>query len=170
MRVSCSECGLDHDLDQMSLVAHAPAHWAMLSDEERAASTLTRDQCVVRTTRETAFFVAANLLVPVHKTAAEYSWGVWVSLSERSFKEMQELWEDPTRVARGPYFGWLCTAIPGYPDSMYLKTMVHQRAVGLRPTVELEPTDHPLAVHQRLGVDAQELLAVIHRATGSTHQ
>jgi hypothetical protein len=32
---------------------------------------------------------------------------------------------------------------------MLLKTNVHTRARGLRPTVELEPTDHPLAVEQR---------------------
>jgi hypothetical protein len=33
-----------------------------------------------------------------------------------------------------------------------LKTMVHLRDNGLRPLVELEPTDHPLAVEQRTGI------------------
>lgn len=164
MKIPCVECGAEHDLDQISLVAPEPAHWAILDEADRSASQLTRDQCIVRTAHETAFFVAANLVVPVRGTGGEFTWGVWVSLSERSFEEMQELWESPEREAHGPYFGWLCTAIPAYPDTMYLKTMVHQRAVGLRPLVELEPTDHPLAVQQRAGIDPSQLLAAIHDA------
>jgi hypothetical protein len=30
--------------------------------------------------------------------------------------------------------------------------MVHTRAVGVRPYIQLEPTDHPLAVEQRTGI------------------
>jgi hypothetical protein len=47
---------------------------------------------------------------------------------------------------------------------MLLKTMVHQREVGVRPWVELEPTDHPLAIHQRDGIEPQRLLALLHEA------
>ncbi|APZ93323.1 hypothetical protein Fuma_02940 [Fuerstiella marisgermanici] len=39
--------------------------------------------------------------------------------------------------------------LPLYPDTFLLKTHVHTRTLGLRPFVELEPTDHPLAVEQR---------------------
>jgi hypothetical protein len=42
--------------------------------------------------------------------------------------------------------------LPGYPDTVNLKTMVHSREVGRRPFIELEPTDHPLAVEQRQGI------------------
>jgi len=30
--------------------------------------------------------------------------------------------------------------------------MVHTQLVGRRPLVELEPTDHPLAAEQRVGI------------------
>ena len=36
-----------------------------------------------------------------------------------------------------------------YPDTMNLKSRVHLRNHGHRPTIELEPTDHPLALEQR---------------------
>jgi hypothetical protein len=39
-----------------------------------------------------------------------------------------------------------------YPDTLNLKTMVHLRDGGIRPFVELEPTEHPLAVEQRTGI------------------
>jgi hypothetical protein len=57
------------------------------------------------------------------------------------------------REAEPPMFGWLMAALPTYePSTLSLKTMVHTRPLGLRPLVELEPTDHPLAVEQREGI------------------
>ncbi|MFD9615564.1 DUF2199 domain-containing protein [Streptomyces sp. NPDC059083] len=35
---------------------------------------------------------------------------------------------------------------------MNLKTKLHTQPIGDRPLVELEPTDHPLAVEQRTGI------------------
>jgi hypothetical protein len=46
--------------------------------------------------------------------------------------------------------GWNST--PGGVKPTYLKTHVHTRPVGQRPYIELEPTDHPLAVEQRNGI------------------
>jgi hypothetical protein len=65
---------------------------------------------------------------------------------------MVELWTTPGRESEPPYFGWLCTFLPIYPSTVSLKTRVHIRPVGQRPFVELEPTDHPLAVEQRNGI------------------
>ncbi|MFI0986366.1 DUF2199 domain-containing protein [Streptomyces exfoliatus] len=82
-----------------------------------------------------------------------FSWGVWVSLSEENFARTHDLWDDPAREQEPPYFGWLSTELPVYPHStLQLKTHVHTRAVGQRPLIELEPTDHPLAVEQREGI------------------
>ena len=41
---------------------------------------------------------------------------------------------------------------PVFPNMLRLKTKVHTQAGNLRPLVELEPTDHPLAVEQRNGI------------------
>src|SRR6185369_9048794 len=49
-------------------------------------------------------------------------------------------------------FGWLNTRLRFYPDTLNPKTMVHLRSGYLRPRVEVEPTDHPLAVEQRRGI------------------
>jgi hypothetical protein len=51
-----------------------------------------------------------------------------------------------------PYFGWLSTALPCYPDTLNLKTHVPSCPVGLRPLIEPESTEHPLAVEQRNGI------------------
>jgi hypothetical protein len=91
------------------------------------------------------FFVRGCLEIPV--TGEEVlSWGVWTSLSEKNFRHFQELCNEPERARHGPFFGWLCSHIWLYPDTLNLKCMVHLR------NVELEPTSHPLAVEQRLGI------------------
>ena len=55
----------------------------------------------------------------------------------------------------------LSAALRGYPDTENLKTMVHPREPGLRPLIELEPTDHPLAVEQREGISQDRLAQIV---------
>jgi hypothetical protein len=38
--------------------------------------------------------------------------------------------------------------------------MVHTQAVGLRPEIELEPTDHLLSVEQRDGITWERVYAI----------
>lgn len=161
MNFACTKCGQRHDLAELSLAAHEPSQWHRLTESEKLDSELTRDQCVIRTQDETAYFVAAVLEIPVAGTDSIFTWGVWVSLSEASFSETCEHWDDPDRERVGPHFGWLCTSLPGYPETLFLKTRVRQRPPGSRPILELEPTEHPLAVHQREGIAADELIALV---------
>ena len=161
MDFTCPTCGKRHDLSNISFGAKAPIQWDLLSDEERAKSDLSEEQCVLDADGKRGFFVRACLEIPIRGTQASFTWGVWVSLSEKSFREMADHWEDRARTRLGPYFGWLCTRIPEYPDTVYLKTMVHQRAVGQRPIVELEPTNHPLSMDQRDGVDPARMRGII---------
>jgi len=42
--------------------------------------------------------------------------------------------------------------LPGYPDTLNLKTSVHTQPVGARPLIELEATNHPLSIEQRGGM------------------
>src|SRR5262249_1657406 len=142
MEFTCQCCGKQHVAD-ISFGADAPVQWDLISAKEQAKSELGGEQCVIKADNHRHFFVRACLEIPIKGTTGAFTWGVWVSLSEKSFLEMTDHWEDPSRTNLGPYFVWLCTKIPEYPDTMFLKTMVHQRAVGQRPTVELEKTDHP---------------------------
>jgi hypothetical protein len=161
IKFNCSICGERHDLAEISFGANAPIQWNLLSDVERKNSELTGDQCVIQTGEGRHFFVRACLDIPIKDTDRSFTWGVWVSLSERSFEEMCDHWEDPNRNELGPYFGWLCTKIPGYPDTVFLKTDVRQREVGLRPLVELEQSRHPLALHQYEGITVAELESLV---------
>jgi hypothetical protein len=157
MRFSCATCGSEHDLDDISFGTAAPLQWNLFSEEERSRSLLGGDQCEINSSEGRSFYIRACLEIPIQGTDRSFTWGVWCSLSEQSYDDVSEHWNDPARSGIGPHFGWLCTKIPGYPDTAFLKTRVHQRDVGVRPSVELEATDHPLPIDQRNGIEEHRL-------------
>ena len=129
-----------------------PIQYLLIPEHERERRVeLSSDACVID---GKWFFVRGCLEIPVHDHEEPFSWGVWCSLSQDSFRRYEELFDQVNRAAGESFFGWLCSAIPGYPVTQHLKTMVRVRSWPTRPLVELEPTDHPLAVEQREGIPA----------------
>jgi len=130
-----------------------------MSETERSRlARLTSDTCIID---DADFFVRGCLEIPVHGRSDPFVYGVWVSLSPKSFQRYRELFEATERLEEPPYFGWLCNKLPGYPDTLNLKTNVHLRSYPLRPRIELEPTDHPLAVEQREGISIERWKAIL---------
>jgi len=155
----CAACGEWHEELPTSFGADAPYWYDVIAPEEREErAELSSDQCVIDGEH---YFVRGTLEIPVVDAGEPFSWGVWVSLSEKSFVRMSELWETSGREKEPPYFGWLSTALPCYPNTLNLKTHVHTRPVGLRPLIELEPTEHPLAVEQRTGITMERVKEIV---------
>lgn len=128
----------------------APDYYVGIPKAERAKrSLLDTDLCVVDKKHH---FIRGCLDIPIIGTQGIFRWLVWVSLSEKNFNRVVDLWEKLGRESEPPYFGWLNTCLPHYPETLNLKTNVQTRPVGERPQIELEPTDHPLAVDQRQGI------------------
>ncbi|MFG2116228.1 DUF2199 domain-containing protein [Streptomyces sp. NPDC048718] len=150
----------------MNYSSHAPAVWEP-AFADRDDCTLTSDECVVLAEH---YFVKGLIEIPVVGSDEVFSWAVWVSLSRENFSRARDLWEKPGRESEEPYFGWLTTdLLPYSPTTLNLKTYVHTRPVGERPLVELEPTDHPLAVEQRTGITLErvrEIAAAVLHADG----
>jgi hypothetical protein len=139
----------------LSYAAPAPAAWFDIPADQRGRRTqLSSDQCEID---GRYFFVAGNLDIPITDRGEVFQWTVWVSLSRANYDRMTSLWTTDGRESERPYFGWLATLLPLYPDTLNLKTHVHTRPVGQRPFVELEPTDHPLALEQRDGIAWQQV-------------
>lgn len=145
-------CGICREIEgEAPLCFGAEAPWREMVPESQFAQRvdLTRDQCVVD---EQAFFIRGHLEVPVHGLAEPLAFSVWSSLSERSFLHMSERWDCADRADDPPYFGWLSTDIPAYPETINLKLSVQQRRPGLVPLFVLQQNDHPLSVDQREGI------------------
>nr|WP_296951823.1 DUF2199 domain-containing protein [uncultured Massilia sp.] len=157
----CKGCGQVHQ-GMPALDAAAPwSYYAVPEGEREARCRLDADSCIID---GALYFVRGCLEIPVQGESEPFSWGVWVSLREQSFQQWLGCYESGKRSHICPFFGWLNTALAPYPDTVNLKTHVHLRDDFLRPFIELEPTDHPLAVEQREGIPVQrvaELYALV---------
>ena len=130
-----------------------PDFLATIPKEKREKRVLLdSDLCVVDNRH---FFIRGLLALPILGTAQSFDWLVWVSLSKKNFNRAADLWETPGREKEPPYFGWLNTRLPTYPDTSELKVNVHTLAVSKRPTIELEQSDHPLSLEQREGITVE---------------
>lgn len=138
------------------LAFDAPYRYEQLSPAEREQVRKTDDLCVIGED----FFIRATLPLKILGSEEEFNFGAWVSLSKNNFRRYVELFESTEVEGAGPYFGWLCNRFPWYPDTLHLKTNVHLRPYPARPWIELEPTDHLLATHQRDGITHETLAEI----------
>jgi hypothetical protein len=151
---TCTKCGKVHR-GTPTFGADAPLNYYAVPEPEREKRcSLGTDDCVID---EKWFYVRGCLEIAVHGAHDPFVWGVWVSLSKQSFEKWAACFGDSKRSHVGPFFGWLVAWLKPYPDTMNLKTRVHLRDDGIRPLIELEPTDHPLAVEQRQGITVERL-------------
>ena len=159
LRFRCVTCGQTHD-GLPDVAFDSPFHYHSLTEEQRRTrARLSSDLCDID---HQDFFVRACLGIPIKGLEEEFVWGVWVSLSETNFRRYVEVFEeDPPPAGDGPWFGWLCNRLPGYPETLSLKTSVALQPRRQRPRVTLEPTEHPLAVHQREGIALDDLLTIV---------
>jgi hypothetical protein len=149
---TCRCCGRQFNTLSLDFAVAAPDHWVQIPERERQhRGKLDSDVCIIDGRQ---IFVRGCLEIPVVGLDDCFIWGVWVSVSEASFERILELWDAPAIANERPKFGWLCNNIPLYPTTLSLKTHLHLhlRGGGSRPSIELEPTDHPLAVEQRQGI------------------
>jgi len=158
----CRRCGERH-VGLPAFHFEGPAQLRAVPPEQfEARVELTDDGCVLDLDGRHNF-VRGQLEIPIRDAGDNFTWSVWISLSEGSFERYAALFDDPAREPGETFFGWLCNAVPEYPDTMFLKTRLHVRPYPLRPSVELEPTEHPLAVDQREGIARARAIALAER-------
>jgi hypothetical protein len=161
MPFRCSVCDQLHD-DLPDIGADKPDHWWNVPEQERSQRIeLTSDTCIIDGEH---FFIRGVLEIPIHDHPQRFGFGVWVSQKRENFWTYVR---NPDSADIGPFFGWLCTRIAFYPEStLSLKTRAHFRSGGLRPTIELEPTTHPLAIDQREGITLAKAWEIVHHYGG----
>ena len=154
---TCKCCGRQHNELPLDWSAKAPDHYLAIPEAERPARTqLGQDFCTID---GKAFYIRGAIEIPIIDRGDTLAWGVWASVSAASAKTIWKVWDAPDCANAGPFFGWLSSNLKLYPDSFNLKTHVHLRP-ELIPLIELEPTDHPLAVEQRTGITVDRVVEI----------
>ena len=158
---TCPCCGQKH-AGLFDIAYVRPEQWTGSEDyrpnsEARAAShILTEDFCVLEGEH---YFVRCVLELPIAGAPSErFGFGVWSTLSQKNFDLYVESFDSGVQEHLGPWFGWFSNRLFDYPDTLNLKCQVHLRDGRIRPWIELEPTEHPLAVEQRQGITFDRIL------------
>ena len=162
MSYRCHTCDELHtDLPHVGL--DKPDYYWTVPEEERAARTeVTSDTCIID---DQDFFIRGVIEIPVHDYSEVFGFGAWVSLKRENFHRYLENF-DSSDI--GLFFGWMSTSISFYKEeTLLLKTMAHFRGGGLRPRIELEPSDHPMAIDQRTGINLEKAWEIVHFFDGA---
>ena len=154
---TCSTCGERHE-GLMDLATSGPAPWVSSDETTRAKEFKKSDDLCVW--NDEHYFVRGVLPIPVLGLDDCFCFGVWSSLSRENFRLYIDHWKDDKAHKLGPWFGWFSNSLKGYQETLNLKCQVHPQKDGQRPQIELEPTDHPLAVEQRDGITVERLLDI----------
>ena len=159
---TCACCGKPFDTLPLDWAYNAPGYWNDIPEAERTGrGKLSSDFCVA----DEHYFIRGCLQIPIVDFKGRLVWGVWVSQSADGFARAVELFDRDPDANEEPRFGWLSNEIRIYrPSTLNHKTNIHFQPINSRPLIELEATDHPLAVEQRDGITlqrAQEIAAAM---------
>jgi hypothetical protein len=148
----------------------APRTYDQLTDDEKRNAIKKEDICVIGEDHFVRGVIQFDIIgVQSLRPVLLRTWGIgaWVSLKKENYERYLELFREKNVSGNGPYFGWLSNSLAGYPETWSLKTRLHLRPYPERPLIELEPTDHPLAVQQREGIHMREVQALVERVLHS---
>ena len=156
MSYTCSCCGRTHE-GLPDVAFDRPVYAHDVPEGERAERVhLTDDLCVLDGEDH---FIRGVIEIPIPGHPETLGIGVWVSQKSENYRVYVEHFDS---AEIGPFFGWLSNEIEPYAPTLNLKTMAHFRAGGLRPSILLEPTEHPLAVDQREGISLDRAWEIVH--------
>lgn len=137
----CKNCGQEHD-GWPALTYTSPSSYLELTEEEKKNAELSSDFCVINHTDQTDRFIRGTLTLKVVDHCETLEYGLWVSLSEKSFQDYSDNYDNNNYETK--YFGWLSNVLPDYPDTRKVPTTVFTRTGNQRPEiVPHEDFDHP---------------------------
>lgn len=140
MKYICSNCGEEHE-DFPALAFKSPVYYDILSEQEKSTKgELTSDTCLIQHDDQTDRFIRGVLVQPIKDACQDLDYGLWVSLSEKSFQDYIDNFDSDDHETI--YFGWLSSSIPEYESTLSIKTTVHTRGKQRPLIVVQEDNDH----------------------------
>lgn len=150
----CSCCGEEKE-DWPSIAYSAPYPYFVLSEEELENAELSSDLCILRYSDETCYFIRAVLVQEVNNNCQDLEYGVWVSLSQKSFENYVANYDN--KEFKGGYFGWLSNYLPDYEMCNAIPTdVIVDNKIGRPFVYPHESHDHPFVKDYYQGISKEE--------------
>lgn len=165
-RWRCTCCGAEMTGLPMDMAFEAPVDRDIIDGGAARIVRLDDDFCqIAYEAGEVHRFIRCLLPLPVLDIDDEFRFGVWMSVSEASWKVYLAGF-GTGRYATEGCFGYLMNEIPDLPSPSHLHADIYFQPDAQRPVVVLHDLPHPLVRAQRHGIE----LSQIERWAGLMHQ
>jgi len=153
---TCASCGQIHT-QWPALAFRYPSNYGELSEEQKqyGQTELSEDFCVIEYPEQTDFFIRVTLNQKVIGNCEGLDYGVWVSLSESSFQDYRDNFDNENYEVT--YFGWLSNWLPDYQYSGFIPMNVNTKKANQRPEIvpHADP-DHPFVRDYFTGISLDQ--------------
>ncbi|GAA0534639.1 hypothetical protein GCM10009415_15270 [Chitinophaga japonensis] len=105
----------------------------MSDDEKREIGKIGSDLCVINYSDQTDRFIRCVLFLKVNDHCEDLQYGLWVSLSEKSFQDYKDNFDNPDHEAM--YFGWLSSTLLDYDDTCGIPTTIFTKKGSQRSEI-----------------------------------
>lgn len=143
---TCTTCGTTH-IDLPSIGFQHPFYFDILNIEYKMNEEMVLkndDFCVIKHQEQTDYFIRTVLQIPIVDHEETLDYGIWVSVSEATFKEYF-LQYDNDKPEIKTYFGMIANKINDYDIStLGLHMEVETQMDGLRPLLTPYENEHDL--------------------------
>ncbi|WP_223605815.1 DUF2199 domain-containing protein [Chryseobacterium sp. OSA05B] len=161
MKYICECCGEEKE-EWPAIAYNAPVFYYDLSERELENAELTSDLCIIEDLEYTHRFIRAVMVQEVKEDCQDLEYGIWVSLSEKSFDEYVENYDNKEFEAK--YFGWLSNYLPDYNfEESIPTTVVVNNNVGRPFVFPHQSHDHPFVHDFYNGISFEEAEKRINR-------
>jgi len=161
-KYKCSVCDEVHE-NWPALTYNSPTPYHNLTKKEKETIVaFSSDFCVIENSDQTDRFVRVILKQTVNDYDDTLEYGLWVSLSEKSFINYSENYSEENHETQ--YFGWLCNDLPDYDNSISIPTTVVTKPGNERPEIfPHKDFDHQFVRDYYNGITKQEAEKRIHK-------
>jgi len=152
----CDCCGKEHE-SWPAITYNSPFVYSNLSSQDKEEiAVIDEDFCVIKhADGDIDRFVRVVLIQKVNDHCDNLEYGFWVSLSEKSFNDYLENFDNENHETK--YFGWLCNYIPQYEFSDSVPTTVVTKKGNQRPEIfPHDDFDHPFVKDYYHGITKEE--------------
>ncbi|WP_405399470.1 DUF2199 domain-containing protein [Maribacter sp. Asnod2-G09] len=151
----CTECGEMHS-EWPALAFNSPANYNSLSDKRKEEiGKLDTDFCEIHYADQIDRFIRVTLTQKVNGFCETLEYGLWVSLSEKSYLDYKENYNNQNHETG--YFGWLCSNIAEYGDTSSIPCDVITKTGNSRPEIfPHQDFDHPFVKDYYGGISKKE--------------
>jgi hypothetical protein len=155
IKYTCSHCGKSHE-EWPALTYISPTNYNLLTeDDKRNIAVIDEDFCVIKHPEQTDRFIRCTLSQKVIDQCETLEYGLWVSLSEKSFQDYSDNFNNENHTTQ--YFGWLSNELPDYNFARSIPTTVVTRTGNQRAEIiPHDDIDHPFVHDYYHGITKQE--------------